>query len=735
MVELSDIEKNQIETEFNKIFENCKGCNSSENKKLITKAFKLANNAHKNMRRRSGEPYIYHPISVAQICVEEIGLGTKSVVCALLHDVVEDTDYSIEDIENLFGKKIAIIIDGLTKISGVFEQKSQQAENFRKMLLTLSEDVRVILIKLADRLHNMRTLDYMPERKQLKIASETLSLYAPLAHRLGLYNIKTELEDLSLKYKHPVIYNKIKSKVVESEDKRKNYIDKFSIPIIDKLKSAKVNYTINGRPKSIYSIWNKMNNKKVDFDEIYDLFAIRIVFKPEDNFLEKTQCWNIYSLITDIYQPNPNRLRDWVSTPKTNGYEALHTTVIGPEGRWVEVQIRSERMNEIAERGYAAHYKYKGDKSVPEGELDNWLIKIRDLLKSSESNALEFLDNFKLNFYSNEVYVFTPKGQLIRLPKNATALDFAYEIHTKIGDKSIGAKINHKLEPLSKELNSGDKVEILTSEKQFVDPKRINYVVTAKAKNALKSINRVKKVEYIESGKKILQDKFKELKPANTSLAFRKLFIHFEVRSKDELYCKIGRGAIDIENISKIINKKSKNKIIRYWQLQFSRTTNRKKNKENTEKHKIKQLKLFDNFDEKSYILSKCCKPIPGDKVAGIINKSSEIEIHKISCDKFQEQASINGNNIVDAKWAEHKILSFLSSIEITGLDKIGILNKITEIISKELNVNMRSVSFDSSDGVFKGTIYLYIHNKEDLDELINNIKKIKGVKTVDRIE
>ncbi len=735
MVELSDIEKTQIEAEFKSIFKGCKGCKTTENKKLIIKAFNLANDAHKNMRRRSGEPYIFHPISVAQICVDEIGLGTKSVVCALLHDVVEDTDYTIEDIRNLFGKKIATIIDGLTKISGVFEQESQQAENFRKMLLTLSEDVRVILIKLADRLHNMRTLDSMPERKQLKIASETLSLYAPLAHRLGLYNIKTELEDLSLKYKHPVVYKKIKDRVTESQKEREEYIKKFSQPIVEKLEKSKIKFDITGRPKSIYSIWNKMNKKQVEFDEIYDLFAIRIVFKPHNKLPEKTQCWNIYSQITDIYQPNPNRLRDWVSTPKANGYEALHTTVAGPEGRFVEVQIRSERMNEIAERGYAAHYKYKGDKSVPEGELDNWLLKIRDLLKSSESNALEFLDNFKLNFYSTEVYVFTPKGQLIRLPKNATALDFAYEIHTKVGDNAIGAKINQKLEPLSKVLNSGDKVEILTSEKQFIDPSRINYVVTAKAKNALKSLNRAKKIEFIEKGKRLLQEKLKELKLANTSLAFRNLFTHFEVRSKDELYCKIGRGAIKLDNIKKIVNKRSKNKIIRYWQLQFSRNSNRKKIKENTEKTLTKQLKLFDTFENVNYIIADCCRPIPGDTVVGLINEKGEIEIHKTSCDNFQDQASKHGNNIVNAKWAEHKILSFLTSIEITGLDSIGLLNKITNVISKELNVNMRSVSFDAIDGVFKGTIYLYIHNKEDLENLINNIKKIKGVKSVNRIE
>ncbi len=732
---LSDIEKTQIESEFKSIFKNCKGCKTTPNKKLIIKAFNLANDAHKNMRRRSGEPYIYHPISVAKICVEEIGLGTKSVVCALLHDVVEDTDYTIDDIKNLFGQKIATIIDGLTKISGVFEQESQQAENFRKMLLTLSEDVRVILIKLADRLHNMRTLDSMPEHKQLKIASETLSLYAPLAHRLGLYNIKTELEDLSLKYKHPIVYKKIKERVIETEENRQKYIEKFLEPVKVKLDEIKLKYNVKGRPKSIYSIWNKMNNKQVDFDEIYDLFAIRIVFKPHGRLPEKTQCWNIYSQITDIYQPNPNRLRDWVSTPKANGYEALHTTVIGPGGRWVEVQIRSERMNEIAERGYAAHYKYKGDKSVPEGELDNWLLKIRDLLKSSESNALEFLDNFKLNFYSTEVYVFTPKGQLIRLPKNATALDFAYEIHTKIGDKAIGAKINHKLEPLSKKLNSGDRVEILTSEKQFIDPNRINYVVTAKAKNALKNLNKAKKAEFIEKGKKLLQERLKELKLSNTSLAFRKLFNHFEVRTKDELYCKIGRGVIKLDNIKKIVNKKSKNKIIRYWQLQFSRNSNRKKIKENPDKNVIKQLKLFDTFDGADYIIADCCRPIPGDKVTGIIKDKGEIEIHKTSCDKFEDLASKYGNNIINVTWAEHKILSFLTSIEITGIDKIGLLNDITGVISKELNVNMRSVSFDATDGIFKGTIYLYIHNKKDLDKLIDNIKKIKGVKTVKRIE
>ncbi len=738
MTDLTDIEKEHIELEFNNILSTCKGCQKSENKIIIRKAFDLANEAHSKMRRRSGEPYIYHPIEVAKIASNEIGLGTKSIICALLHDVVEDTDYTLEDIESLFGKKIASIIDGLTKISDVFDQESLQAENFKKIILTLSEDVRVILIKLADRLHNMRTLDSMPDNKQVKIASETLSLYAPLAHRLGLYNIKSELEDLSLKYKHPLIYNEIKNKITESTEKREIYINKFSSPVIEKLSQKKIKYSITGRSKSIYSIWKKMNTKNIEFSEIYDLFAIRIVFSPKVKSPEKTQCWNIYSLITDIYQPNPDRLRDWVSTPKSNGYEALHTTVMGP-GQWVEVQIRTDRMNEIAERGYAAHYKYKGDKTVDSGELDIWLKKIKELLSSNNSSALDFLDEFKLNLYSKEIYVFTPKGLLLRLPKGATVLDYAYEIHSEIGNNAIGAKIKQKLVSLDYKLQSGDQIEILTSKRQVSDPKSLDFVITAKAKNALKSLLKKIRLENVEKGKEILQEKVKELNLNPSTITFNKLLKHYSVRSKDELYCKIGRGIIDISNLKKIISKKAQNKWVRYWQLQYNRSSTRKKIKGDIDSEKsivkTQQIELTENFDYTNYEIAQCCNPIPGDKISGYLENNKDVIIHKSGCDIISELATTQGNNIISVNWTTHKMLSFLARIELNGIDKIGILNKITNIISKELDVNMRSATFDSRGGIFKGTIDLYIHNKEDLDKLIIDLKKIKGINSVIRIE
>jgi GTP pyrophosphokinase len=735
MAEFTEQEEKDIVIEFEKIFANCKGCQEEENKELLTKAFDLARKAHYGTRRRSGEPYIIHPLQVAQIATTEIGLGTKSAICAILHDVVEDTEYTLEDIRNLFGDKITMIIDGLTKISSA-NSISLQAENFKKMLLTLSDDVRVILIKLADRLHNMRTLESMPEVKQQIIATETSTIYSPLAHRLGLYGIKTELEDLSLKYQQPKIFEDINNKILASEKQRIHYINKFSLPIINKLVEKNIKFEVTGRPKSVFSIWNKIRTKDVTFEEVYDLFAVRIIFKEEHVEDEKTQCWNIYSLVTDIYQPKPDRLRDWVSTPKENGYEALHTTVMGPEGKWVEVQIRSERMNDIAERGYAAHWKYKGTKDT-ESELDKWIKKIQGLLENPESDALAFLDEFKMNLYSSEIFVFTPKGELKRLPKHATALDYAYEIHSEVGNRAIGAKINYKLVGLNYKLQSGDQIEILTSEKQKPERDWVDFVITAKAKAKIKDYFKQDRKESIKKGKELLDEKLKELELVANSYVFRKLLKGYNIHSKDELYCKIGIGVIQLAGIKKIIQKKSKNKWIRYWGLQLKKTTTTTKKKtkseDNKKINKKETLHISDNLTEFEYIIADCCNPIPGDDVIGYINDDYKVEIHNRKCNKAETLMSNFKDKIVSAEWKSHKVFAFLASISLTGIDKKGIIYEISKLISSELNANIRSISIDSSNGVFHGNIDLYIYNTTDLEQLISDLKKIKGIKTVNR--
>jgi len=737
---LSNTEEQKAKEQFEWLLHNCSRCNTPGDRELIEKAFKLAFDAHKGMRRKSGEPYIFHPIEVAKIVNQEIGLGPKSVASALLHDVVEDTDYTIEDIENLFGDKIASIIDGLTKISGVFDNKSSlQAENFRKMLLTLSDDVRVILIKLADRLHNMRTLESLPENKRIKISGETIYLYAPLAHRLGLYAIKTELEDLSLKHRYPKIYSDLLQNVSENEQKRQHFINKFALPIIEKLNGSGIEFDISGRPKSIYSIWNKMQTKNIHFEEVYDLLAIRIVFEPLPSIPEKTQCWNIYSLITDIYMPKPDRIRDWVSTPKANGYEALHATVMGPNGKWVEVQIRTKRMDEIAEKGYAAHWKYK-QTDTHENELDKWIRRIREMLENQDSNALEFLDDFKLNLFASEILVFTPKGQIISLPKDATALDFAYEIHSQIGNKAIGAKVNHKLVPLNNHLASGDQVEIITSDKQKTQREWLNYVITAKAKTSIKNALKAETKNRIEKGKQTLEEKLKELDLRPSSRIFKKLLPAYEVVSKDELYSKIGSGIITLQDLKKILKKNSKSKWIRYWELQFMRSSKSKKEPSKPEvagKKNSEPLILRESIDEedKNHIIAKCCHPIPGDDVIGYKSPLDQVIIHKTKCPSAVRLMSSHGDKIVPAKWTTHKILSFLVRISIRGIDRFGVYNKITTIISKELSVNIRNINLSSHDGVFEGSIDLYVHSTSDLNNLIMNLIKIKGVEKVNRVE
>ena len=733
----------EIKRELTELIDNCTRCNKRGDKTLIRKAFKVAYEGHKGMKRKSGEPYIMHPLAVARIVSQEMGLGVKSIICALLHDVVEDSEYTIEDIENLFGQKIASIIDGLTKISGVFDSNSSfQAENFRKMLLTLSDDVRVILVKLADRLHNMRTLYALTTHKQMKISAETLYLFAPLAHRMGLYAIKTELEDLSLKYRYPDVYDELEFKIKSHEKDRLKFIEEFSKPIKKQLVKSKIEYEISGRHKSIYSIWHKMQTKDVPFEEIYDLMAIRIVFDPNDEIPEKTQCWNIYSIITDIYMPKPERIRDWVSTPKANGYEALHATVMGPNGQWVEVQIRSQRMDEIAERGFAAHWKYKNDESQ-ESELDKWLKRIRELLDSPQLDALEFLDDFKLNLFSSEIFLFTPKGEIKKMPLDSSALDFAYEIHTEIGHKAIGAKVNHKLVPLNYKLKSGDQIEIITSDKYHSRREWLSKVITAKAKAAIKSSIKAETKNRIEKGKQILGDELRKLKLRPSSRIFRKLLPEYDVTSKDELYSKIGSGIVHLDELSKVLRKNTKNKLIKYWSLQFSRSTQRnpKPAAVNNPKQKFKHntpvlLKEDIESEQPEYSIAQCCKPIPGDDVLGYYDQEFEnVIIHKTKCPNAVKISSSQSHLIVPVKWTTHKVLSFLVKVAISGTDKFGIYNDITTIITKELSVNMRNISLSSHDGIWDGTIDLYVHNKKDLNNLLMNLSKIKGVETVKRLE
>lgn len=718
------------------LIKNCAYCKSAKDEKLIRKAFKMANEAHKGMRRKSGDPYIVHPLEVALIVSEEIGLGVTSTVCAILHDVVEDTALTIEDIENAFGKKIASIIDGLTKISGVFDKESNslQAENFRKMLLTLSDDVRVIFVKLADRLHNMRTLNSLPRHKQIKIAGETIYLYAPLAHRLGLHRVKTELEDLSLKYRYPEVYNEIAEKIKLTEERRLHLINHFSLPIMDALEQNHFKFNISGRPKSIYSIWQKMHQKNVTFEEIYDLFAIRIVFDPIQDIPEKTQCWNIYSIITDIYAPKPERIRDWVSTPKANGYEALHTTVMGPNGKWMEVQIRSARMDEIAERGFAAHWKYK-DKTAPESELDKWIKRIRETLESPSGSAMEFLDDFKLNLFSSEIMVFTPKGHIITLPKDATALDFAYEIHTEVGNKAIGAKVNHRLVPLSHSLSSGDQVEILDSDVQKPTLEWYQFVTTVKAKTAIKNALKAETKNRTEVGKQILIEKLKELNLTPSSRILKKLVPAYDSTHKDELYSKIGTGIINLSDLKDVLSKNTKNKWVRVWDLSLGRSQKRISNNAEYDSRGTLILREAAEGEERNYDLAKCCNPIPGDEVVAVRQENDTLLVHRTDCSTAVKIMSSLGDKLVAAKWTQHKVLSYLARIRLNGWDRFGVYNSITNTITKELNISMRTINLHGHDGIFNGTIDLYVHNTSDLNNLILNLMKLKGVDSVHRVE
>ncbi|MFK7951672.1 MAG: bifunctional (p)ppGpp synthetase/guanosine-3',5'-bis(diphosphate) 3'-pyrophosphohydrolase [Ekhidna sp.] len=698
--------------------------------KLIKKAFYTSMEAHSGMRRKSGEPYIFHPLEVAEICVTEIGLGTTSIVAALLHDVVEDTEYTLEDINRMFGKKVETIIDGLTKISGVFDHgSSQQAENFRKMLLTLSDDVRVILIKLADRLHNMRTLESMPRNKQLKIANETIYLYAPLAHRLGLYSFKSEMEDLYLKYSEAETYRSISQKINATKDARGKFIRNFIKPIKEKLNNLGVDYEIKGRPKSIYSIWNKMQKQGVPFEQVYDLFAIRVILNvPMES--EKALCWQAYSLVTDHYQPNPDRLRDWVSLPRANGYESLHTTVMSDKGQWVEVQIRTRRMDEIAEKGYAAHWKYKGGNSSDESGLEMWITKVRETLEQNDGSAIEFVDDFRSTLYSNEVFVFTPKGDLKTLPQGATALDFAFDIHTEVGAHCLGAKVNQKLVPLNFELKNGDQVEILSSKKQKPNESWLKYVVSSKAKSKIKDALKEERKVFVDEGREIVKRKLKQLKLEYRDEVIAKVVSYFNAKSAPDLYYLIGTGKIDhalIKSFNKeeeIVENKKEVKDAKSLEEKLSRV--RKTD------HDL--LLLGEDLDIVDYKFAKCCNPIAGDGVFGFVTVSEGIKIHRTTCPNAAELLSNYGYRIIKAKWASTHKQDFETTLSIIGTDRMGLVSDVSNIISEELEVNMRSLSINTEGGIFEGKIRLYVMNTSHLDKLVKKMEKVNGVVKVNRL-
>ena len=730
-------DENLIKEKWDDLLLSCtKICKNDEDWNFIKRAFFLAKEAHEGVRRRSGEPYLLHPIAVAKIVIEEIGLGVKSVVAALLHDVVEDTEYSVEDMERIFGPKIASMVDGLTKMSGVFNaDTSEQAEYFRKVLLTLSDDVRVILIKIADRLHNMRTLGAMPMNKQIKITGETIYLFAPLAYRLGLYSIKSELEDLCMKYRFPQQYAEITQKLQESEASRREFINKFNAPIIASLNRDNINYEISGRVKSVYSIWSKMQRKQIPFEEIYDLFAMRIVFKPLPFPSEKTQCWQIYSTITDIYTPKPDRLRDWISMPKANGYEALHSTVMGPDGVWVEVQIRTQRMEDIAERGFAAHWKYKhATISQDEDEFDKWLKQIRAALNSPTENAVDFLDNFKLSLYTSEIVVFTPKGEARKMPFGATALDFAYDIHSKIGNSAISAKINHKLEPITTQINSGDQIEIITADNARPKPEWLETVTTAKAKQSIKSFLKRERQNNIERGMQMLDEKMKSLNVKLSGRVLRKITPIYDSKNKEELYSKIGAGIVSLDNLDKALKVNSKSKILKFWTLFIPQ----KKEDETDDAAIPGEIAPAEEAPatEPQFEIAECCKPIPGDKVVGYRDPASgNIIVHKATCDELNRLATQFGRNIVkeEIKWLQHKAMSYLVTTELRGIDRQGILLDLAKVVSADFNINIREVNIHSHDGIFEGNVSLYVKDAESLHAVMDKLRKIKGIESVKR--
>ncbi len=708
-------------------------------RRLVRRAFEISVEAHRDMRRKSGEPYILHPIAVARIVVEEIGLGVTSAICALLHDTVEDTEVTLEEIEQEFGVIFAKIIDGLTKISNVVDLKADttvQAENFRKILLTLADDPRVILIKLADRLHNMRTLDSMSREKQLKISSETTYIYSPLAHRLGLYEIKSELEDLALKYTQPEVYTEIAKGLKETKRDRSRYINEFIRPIREELQASGFDFEIYGRPKAIHSIWNKMRTKHVSFEEVFDLFAIRIILSSAIE-KEKEDCWKVYSIVTNFYRPSPDRLRDWISVPKGNGYEALHTTVMGPGGRWVEVQIRTARMNEIAEKGLAAHWKYKeGNAQAQESKLDSWLQHLRDILTNPDTDTLDFLQDFKLDLFTEEIYIYTPKGDMRVLPKGATALDFAFDIHSELGARCIGAKVNYRLVPISHQLKSGDQVEIITSSKQKPSEDWLGFVTTAKAKSRIKYYLKEEKRKIGDDGKAVLQRKLDHMNVPLSQHNVNELCVYFKKPSPLDLFYAVAVGSLDLKELKNFSVHGDK----LHQPAKEIKLESRSLISEDEVKHhkpaKGAELIIFgESSDRIKYKLAQCCQPIPGDDVFGFITSGEGLKIHRTDCPNAAQLLANYGHRVVKTKWAKNKEISFLSGVRLTGLDDVGVIQKITNVISGELNMNMRSISIDSRDGTFEGNIMVFVHDREELDALCQALGNLQGITKVERLE
>ena len=738
-------DEKMIQDGFNELLKDYLNSNHRRKVERITKAFNFANQAHAGVKRRSGEPYIMHPIAVARIVCREMGLGSTSICSALLHDVVEDTEYTVQDINDMFGPKIAQIVDGLTKISGgIFgEQASAQAENFRKLLLTMSDDIRVILIKIADRLHNMRTLGSMLPAKQFKIAGETLYLYAPLAHRLGLFTIKTELEDLSFKYEHPQEYDFIEQKLQASEESRNKLFEHFAIPVDKKLKEMGLHYEMKARVKSAYSIWNKMESKGITFEDIYDLYAVRIIFDPLPGVDEKNMCWDIYSAITDVYRIRPDRIRDWVSRPKANGYQALHLTVMGPDGQWVEIQIRSRRMDDIAEKGFAAHWKYKEHSVEEDTELDKWLQTITEILESPDPNALDFLDTIKLNLFTSEIFVFTPKGDIKTLPQGATALDFAYALHTNIGNKCIGAKVNHRLVPLSHPLASGDQVEILTSRSQEPQAEWLNFVTTAKARSKIDAVLKRARKDAAKVGEEKVIAAFKRSEMEASTSNLDKLCMYFGFSKREEFFYAVEKGDVTLpENIKKLLKEKTDNVLFKYVKQALGVGVKNNKEKEEVQKEekpkakydKSKPYILREEAFERNYVIAECCKPIPGDDALGFINDDGNVVVHKRSCPIAMRLKSSFGERILNTEWSSHKNASFEATLEVKGIDSIGVLNTITKTISDEFSVNIMRLLIEAKDGVFEGKIKMKVHDVEDIQKMCVTLSKIKNIKSVGRV-
>jgi guanosine-3',5'-bis(diphosphate) 3'-pyrophosphohydrolase len=705
-------------------------------KELVRVAFEMAAEAHKTMRRKSGEPYILHPLAVAKICVEEIGLGVRSTICALLHDTVEDTDVTLEDIKREFGIEIAKIVDGLTKISTVMDTNTtQQAENFKKILLTLTDDPRVILIKLADRLHNMRTMDSMKREKQLKISSETVYVYAPLAHRMGLYNIKTEMEDLAMKYMEPDTYRYIAQKLSDTKRERTKYINDFIRPLKEKLERADFDFEIYGRPKSIHSIWTKMKKKGVSFEEVYDLFAIRILVNASLE-KEKEECWKVYSIITDAYNPSPERLRDWLSNPKSNGYEALHTTVMGPQGKWVEVQIRTKRMNEIAEKGLAAHWKYKEGKD-DESRFDKWFQQIREALSSQDTNSLDFLQDFKTSFLAEEIYVYTPKGDVKMLPVGATALDFAFSVHTAVGSRCIGAKVNHKLVPIGHKLRSGDQIEIITSAKQKPNQEWLNQVVTTKAKTKIKDTLKEEKRKVAEDGKHILQKKLEAIGGMMTQHNMEELASYYKLNSPLDLLYEIAIKKIDLKELKDFTASGDRLFLPKPVKPEHEeKHHDADHHKHIAKNNKDAELIIFgESSDKIQYTLANCCKPIPGDDVFGFVTTGEGLKIHRTNCPNATRLLSNYGHRVVKTKWAKNKEISFLTGLKIIGLDDVGVIHKITNLISGEMKFNISAMTIEAKEGIFMGNVKIFVHDKDELDELVERLVALPGIERVDRYD